>query len=429
MRPVRVRVPRRVRCAQIAVVALALAAPPEHAAAELRPAGSRAVPRAVVVTDERTAVTLDNGDRVVFDRTRERFVRVAVEIAGRAYAVDLSDCAPLAAIDTRTLSLDFADERARDAGSFTLLFDAGASAELRASHASRVQITYVQRSPAMLLVTRRQDGARSFTEDLCRWRTPAQEAERSRELARRSAHQDTMARGAALPTLELVRRFVETEEFWRQLEVAQLLDARRDPAIVRAAAPLLESQDRHVRANAAYVLGKQGDPRGFGALVAMLHDRSPRACTQGTPGPCTPLAQLMSDRYYAVHVLGLLGDPHAIEVLAPLVADREIGYKVPWALGRIGTRAAIPPLLHALDDPRPDVRVVAIHALQEMGARAAVPKLRTLVDDPTRSTFGELESVGEAARAAIRALERAPAPGVRSRSSAPAVIDAAPTRR
>ncbi len=48
---------------------------------------------------------------------------------------------------------------------------------------------------------------------------------------------------------------------------------------------------------------------------------------------------------------------------------------------------------------------LAIHALVELKATEALPRLRQLLDDNARSNFGKLESVAEAAQAAIAKLQ------------------------
>ncbi len=45
--------------------------------------------------------------------------------------------------------------------------------------------------------------------------------------------------------------------------------------------------------------------------------------------------QVLADRYYAVHLLGVLRHPQAVDALLPLAADEELGTKVRWALVEI----------------------------------------------------------------------------------------------
>jgi hypothetical protein len=96
-----------------------------------------------------------------------------------------------------------------------------------------------------------------------------------------------------------------------------------------------------------------------------------------------------------------LRDPRAIPVLVPLLQDTEVRSIVPWALGRIGDSRAIAPLVKALDDDDPSMRVLAIYALEELNAKDAVPRLATLLNDARTSDFGAQVSGAEAARGAI----------------------------
>jgi HEAT repeat protein len=103
-----------------------------------------------------------------------------------------------------------------------------------------------------------------------------------------------------------------------------------------------------------------------------------------------------------------LKDPKAVPVLVRLLKDEEVNYKVPWALGEIGGKAALQGLVEALHESSPDVRVIAIEALEKLNAKDTLPSLRALLDDNARSDFGEQLSVAEAARKAIIKLERQP---------------------
>ena len=91
-------------------------------------------------------------------------------------------------------------------------------------------------------------------------------------------------------------------------------------------------------------------------------------------GNWTLRAQIREDRYYAAHLLGDLRDPRAIPILVPLLKDKEVNSIVPWALGQIGDKSAVGPLLDALDEDSPSMRVLAIYALETLNAKEAVPR-------------------------------------------------------
>jgi HEAT repeat protein len=204
----------------------------------------------------------------------------------------------------------------------------------------------------------------------------------------------------------LAERFEREGIFWRQLEVAEKLGAAGDKSVLRRLEPWLEHEDRHLRGNAALVFARLGDERGFQAIEAMLNDRSVRERGQGAPtAPWTLKGQIAADRYYAVHLLGLLKDRRGVALLAPLLDDEEVNYKIPWALGEIGGEEAIRTLTGALGNPSVEVRRWSAEALGRLGAKEALPHLRRLLNDNERSRLADMITVAEAARRAIEMLE------------------------
>jgi HEAT repeat protein len=91
-----------------------------------------------------------------------------------------------------------------------------------------------------------------------------------------------------------------------------------------------------------------------------------------------------------------------------LSRDWEVNWIVPWSLGEIGDKSAIPPLIETLGDNSPDMRVLAIYALEKLKSKEALPQLRALLDDDEKIHFDGLGTVAEAARAAIATLGEIP---------------------
>ena len=150
----------------------------------------------------------------------------------------------------------------------------------------------------------------------------------------------------ALSARELLDRFKEEKVFWRQFEIGQALAAANDRGAIAELEAWLTHDDRHVRGNVAFVLGRLGDPRGFETIAEILADRSPRSAGQGIPGGNWSVqAQIRADRYYAAHLLGDLKDPRGVELLIPLLNDEDVDDIVPWSLAEIGDRRAIGPLI------------------------------------------------------------------------------------
>src|ERR1700733_10255897 len=210
---------------------------------------------------------------------------------------------------------------------------------------------------------------------------------------------------------ELLRQFEGEGVFWRQFEAARAIVDAGDASVLPRLEPWLTHEDRHLRGNAAFIFARFGDSRGFDVIAAILDDRSQDRVVEKISSVGSPWiqGQIAEDRYYAAHLLGDLKDPRAIPLLVPLLTDPGVRDIVPWSLGQIGNRSAIAPLIGSTNDPAPSMRVLAIYALVELKAAEALPRLRQLLGDDARSTFGKLESVAEAAQAAIAKLQSEPA--------------------
>ena len=213
----------------------------------------------------------------------------------------------------------------------------------------------------------------------------------------------------ALSSRDLLDRFKMEKVFWRQFEIAQALAAANDRGAIAELEVWLTHDDRHLRGNVAFVLGRLGDPRGFETIAAILADRSPRSAGQGIPGGnWTVQAQIRADRYYAAHLLGDLKDPRGVDLLIPLLNDKDVDYIVPWSLAEIGDRRGIGPLVAQTDRDDPSLRVLAIGALEKLKAREALPRLRELLQDDRRANFGDRTTVADAAKHAIAVISQLP---------------------
>jgi HEAT repeat protein len=213
---------------------------------------------------------------------------------------------------------------------------------------------------------------------------------------------------------ELVKQFKSETFFWKQFEVAKEIVALGNKSVLPELGPYLSDEDMHARGNAAFIFAALGDDRGFEILKAILEDRSSKrkigpGIATGTPNPAQELAQeIESDRYYAAHLFGDLKDPRAVPLLIPLLEDEGVNRIVPWALGQIGDKSAIPPLIKTLHDTNPDMRVLAIYALEQFNAKQALPEIRTLLGDHEKIHFDGAIPVSEAAKNAIIKLEQKP---------------------
>jgi len=207
----------------------------------------------------------------------------------------------------------------------------------------------------------------------------------------------------------LVQQFKNEKVFWKQIEIGKVITGKHDASVLPTLADWLGHPDRHIRGNVAFIFASFGDPRGLQTIAEILVDRSQRPEGQGTPtassdGRFRFERQVAADRYYAAHLLGEVRDPQGVALLVPLLDDAETQSIVPWSLGQIGDKRAIPPLIAALDKDDPSQRVLVIYALEALDAKEAVPRLMTLMNDDRKSRFGALVTVSEAAKAAIAKL-------------------------
>jgi hypothetical protein len=216
---------------------------------------------------------------------------------------------------------------------------------------------------------------------------------------------DTELRSAS--AAELLDRFRKEQVFWRQFEIGEALADSGNRGAIEELDGLLAHEDRHLRGNVAYVLGRLGDPRGFDTIAKILTDRSARPEGQGVPGGnWTERAQIRSDRSYAASLLGNLKDPRGVDLLVPLLNDEDCAYVVPWSLGQLGDKRSIPSLIKQTDLDDPSLRVLTIGALEQLNAREALPRLRELLKDTRKSNFGNQVTVADAARRASAVISQ-----------------------
>lgn len=155
----------------------------------------------------------------------------------------------------------------------------------------------------------------------------------------------------------------------------------------RAVESLIESlndEEWHVRKYAADALGKIGDERAVPSLMKTLHDedgdvkwKAVVALGKMKSGAVEPLIELLKNedwhiRGTAAEALGRIGDKTAVKPLINILVgwsrdrNKYVRGRAAEALGRIGDEQAFQPLTQALEDPYIYVRVKSEEALKEM---------------------------------------------------------------
>lgn len=171
--------------------------------------------------------------------------------------------------------------------------------------------------------------------------------------------------------------------------------AATDDVVARLADP-----DPDVRFQFAHVLGKLGDPTVVADLAPLLSDQDTRVAAK------------------AAQSLGTLGGPDAATALVASLGRAPEPEAVVSALGAVG-RAAVAPLLEALQDDDATLRARAAEALGFIGDEGAASALAVALADSSDLVRYEAlvalgQTPGEVATAAITGLVDARDPRLRA---------------
>ncbi|MFQ5897590.1 MAG: HEAT repeat domain-containing protein [Candidatus Methylomirabilia bacterium] len=190
-------------------------------------------------------------------------------------------------------------------------------------------------------------------------------------------------------TFMLLVALAAAGQVWAQPPPADL-----DAAIER----LASGTDTLARMKAAERLGASKHPRALDPLLAALHDPN------------------RDVRWAAIQALGDLGDRRAVRPLVHYL-EREEAYRwgrrlVANALGAIGDPEAVDPLLRLLTDEDPFARRLAAIALLWIGEPRAMPRVAELLRDTSDPTLATVKrelaraEAGEGPRLAGRMIRR-----------------------
>jgi HEAT repeat protein len=197
---------------------------------------------------------------------------------------------------------------------------------------------------------------------------------------------------AAVP---LLAKLVQSQNLGVQEAADRSLRKIGGPAVVRAVAPLLRSDDPPARNIAMDVMREIGD-QDFPTLVELLHDQDPdmRIFASDIIGSTdnmqavTPLCDaLLKDpevnvRYQAAVSLGTLGKPEAAKCLNKALADDEwVQFAVIESLAKIRDESSVSALVGALGKSTDLVASMIVDALGEIGNVKAVTMLIKRLDD------------------------------------------------
>ncbi len=191
-----------------------------------------------------------------------------------------------------------------------------------------------------------------------------------------------LARIADPRAVEPLIRALETAEVWLAPRIADILARHGEAVVDPLIAVLNEGDHRPARAWAANVLGEVRAQRAFPAIVRLLDDpedevRAKAATALGRLGDRRAIGylldHLLSDPAPFVRVrisssLGQLGGPEVTDRLVRALGDPAwwVRMRTVEALEQIGS-VAEGPLLIALDDADPEIRIRAAVSLERLG--------------------------------------------------------------
>ncbi|MCP3904294.1 MAG: HEAT repeat domain-containing protein [Planctomycetes bacterium] len=172
-----------------------------------------------------------------------------------------------------------------------------------------------------------------------------------------------------LTDAELIERYRRATkfEFSRKYDYAQAMIERDVAAFVPVAREDLAHGDRRTRCVAGLILARAGHDDGLHLVLDEL-----AAVSGPPPAPGSRREQqrrLMmrtSERYFALLILGLIGDDRAVPALIAATRDPTVDYQAAISLGQIGAAGAVP-ALRELAAARPDERHWAGYALARIG--------------------------------------------------------------
>jgi HEAT repeat protein len=196
----------------------------------------------------------------------------------------------------------------------------------------------------------------------------------------------------ALQGLIKVLNHKDTFVRWKATEACQIDTYQVVAALTRA----LNQPDRHIREEAAVLLGRIGTPQAVEALIPALQhwdrrirERVAEALSRiNSPQTLEALIPALYDsdsyvREEAAEALGRMGNPQVVEVLIPTLRDDNINLRkhAIAALGRIGGSEAAEALIPLLRQEDSTIRKHAVEALGQIGGASVVEALIPVLYD------------------------------------------------
>lgn len=192
--------------------------------------------------------------------------------------------------------------------------------------------------------------------------------------------------------------------------VVEILNNIKDPAAANALVQALRDRDWWVREIATDALSEMTGDNIAKMTLLLLKDPEENVRRSAVEFFCRvhyqdafdALVGLLKDpdwwvREKAITALGLLKNPEAFKPILDMMKDDEVKWAVPQALGELGGKEVIPPLIELLSDFSRSVRMEALKALGKVADPETIPYIKGMVkdddEDIRKRTLGILKTL------------------------------------
>lgn len=171
---------------------------------------------------------------------------------------------------------------------------------------------------------------------------------------------------------------LEDKDWWVKVRAADALSKIGGDIVVDAMLELVRDENEFIRRTAVEILNSQGSPRAYKSLIEALSDED----------------WWVKER--AIDALGMLRDKRAVSHLLPLLdGDERAKPVVLKALGEIGDKAVLEPILQRFHDFQGAARKAAIQTLDKLADEASASRIHSVLNGMGSSDDTDVKELAE----------------------------------
>lgn len=156
---------------------------------------------------------------------------------------------------------------------------------------------------------------------------------------------------------------LKDRDWWVREIATDALSEMKGDNLAKMTMNLLDDPEENVRRSAVEFFNRVHFPEAYDKLVSLLKDPD------------------WWVREKALIAVGKMKRPESIQPILELMNDNEVKWAVPQALGEIGGKEVVPPLLELLGDHSRSVRIEALKALGQVNDPDTIPYVKGMVKD------------------------------------------------